>query len=157
RRARVPAVVGLLLGGVVFGPHVLGMVREDHPVPDFLAELGKLLLMLFAGLEIDLRVFRRQRNRSIIFGLATTAVPLLLGTAAGPGLAYSFFPRIVVGSLIASHPLLAWPIIDQLGLRRLEPVTVTIGATVFSDTLSLVVFAICVPAYEGDLSMSALT
>jgi Kef-type K+ transport system membrane component KefB len=62
----------------------------------------------------------------------------------------------VTRSLLASHTLLAGPIIDQLGLRRLEPVTVTVGATVLSDTLSLVVFAICVPAYEGDLTMLGL-
>jgi Na+:H+ antiporter len=156
RRARVPVVVGLLLTGVLVGPHVLEIIGESHPIADFLAELGKLLLMLFAGLEIDLALFRRQRNRSIVFGLATTTLPLLLGTAAGLVLGYAIIPAIVVGSLIASHTLLAGPIIDQLGLRRVEPVTVTVGATVFSDTLSLVVFAICVPAYEGDLSISAL-
>ena len=156
RRARIPAVVGLLLTGVLVGPHVLGLFGENHPIANFLAELGKLLLMLFAGVEIDLALFRRQRNRSIVFGLATTALPLLLGTAAGLVLGYAPIPAIVVGSLIASHTLLAGPIIDQLGLRRLEPVTVTVGATVFSDTLSLVVFAICVPAYEGDLSILAL-
>src|SRR5262249_8923626 len=69
RRARVPVVVALLLTGVVFGPNVIGLIGERHPIADFLAELGKLLLMLFAGLEIDLELFRRQRNRSIVFGL----------------------------------------------------------------------------------------
>jgi Kef-type K+ transport system membrane component KefB len=156
RRVRLPPVVGLLLSGIVIGPHVLGIVAENHPVPAFLADLGKLLLMLFAGLEIDLALFRRQRNRSIIFGLVTTGVPLLLGTVAGLVLGYATIPAIVVGSLLASHTLLSGPIIDQLGVRRLEPVTVTVGATMCSDTLSLVVFAICVPAYEGRLSMLAL-
>src|SRR5262249_5558173 len=71
-------------------------------------------------------------------------------------LGYAAVPALVVGSLLASHMLLALPTIDQLGVRRLEPVAVTVGATVLSDMLSLVVFAICVPAYEGDLSMLAL-
>src|SRR5262249_35741467 len=106
--------------------------------------------------EIDLALFRRQRNRSILFGLVTTLVPLLLGTMAGLGLGYATIPAIVVGSLLASHTLLALPIVDELGVRRHEPVTITVGATVFSDTLSLIVFAICVPAYEGNLSMLAL-
>ena len=156
RRIRLPAVVGLLLSGVLVGPHGVCIIGENHPIAEFLAELGKLLLMLFAGLEIDLRVFRQQRNRSIVFGLATTGVPLVLGTAAGLALGYATIPAVVVGSLLASHTLLALPIVDQLGVRRLEPVTVTMGATMISDTLSLVVFAICVPAYEGDLSMVAL-
>jgi Kef-type K+ transport system membrane component KefB len=78
RRARLPAVVGLLLSGVVLGPHVLGLFGEHAPVADFFAELGKLLLMFFAGLEIDIAQFRRERNKSIKFGLVTTLTPLLL-------------------------------------------------------------------------------
>jgi Kef-type K+ transport system membrane component KefB len=148
--------VGLLLSGVVVGPHVVGIFRANHPVPEFLSDLGKLMLMFFAGLEVDLALFRRQRNRAIIFGLVTTVIPLLLGTGAGLWLGYATIPALVVGSLLASHTLIALPVLDQLGVRRLEPVTVTVGATVLSDMLSLVVFAICVPAYEGDLSMLAL-
>src|SRR5271154_3347888 len=72
RRAQLPAVVGLLLSGVVLGPHVLGLFGEHAPIADFFAELGKLLLMFFAGLEIDIAQFRRERNKSFIFGLVTT-------------------------------------------------------------------------------------
>jgi Kef-type K+ transport system membrane component KefB len=64
RRVGLPAVVGLLLSGVVLGPHFLGLFGEHAPVADFFAELGKLLLMFFAGLEIDIAQFRRERNKS---------------------------------------------------------------------------------------------
>jgi hypothetical protein len=74
RRLHVPAAVGLLLGGVIIGPYVLGIFSTDRPIADFMAELGKLLLMFFAGLDIDLALFRRARNRSITFGIATTVV-----------------------------------------------------------------------------------
>ena len=83
RRVRLPAVVGLLSAESVMGPHVLGLFGEHAPIADFFAELGKLLLMFFAGLEIDIAQFRRERNKSIIFGLVTTLIPLLLGTAVG--------------------------------------------------------------------------
>jgi Kef-type K+ transport system membrane component KefB len=62
RRVHVPEAVGLLLGGVIVGPHVLGFFGADHPIADFAAELGKLLLMFFAGLDIDLGLFRRART-----------------------------------------------------------------------------------------------
>ncbi len=77
RRVRLPAVVGLCCG-VVLGPHFLGFFgeRPHRPIADFFAELGKLLLMFFAGLEIDLALFRRARNKSTIFGLVTTLIPL---------------------------------------------------------------------------------
>ena len=156
RRARLPAVVGLLLSGVVLGPHVLGLFGEHAPIADFFAELGKLLLMFFAGLEIDIAQFRRERNKSIIFGLVTTLIPLLLGTAVGLLFGYQPVAAIVLGSLLASHTLLAAPIIVRLGETRLEPITITFGATVLSDTLSLIVFAICVPIYQSGFSVFGL-
>jgi Kef-type K+ transport system membrane component KefB len=83
RRCRLPAVVGLLLSGVLIGPHGLGLFGKKTPIASFLADLGKLLLMFFAGLEIDLEQFRRAQKRSIVFGVITTGLPLILGTAVG--------------------------------------------------------------------------
>jgi Kef-type K+ transport system membrane component KefB len=156
RRLRLPAVVGLLLSGVVLGPHVLGVFGEQRPIADFFADLGKLLLMFFAGLEIDLALFRRARRKAISFGLVTTTVPLLLGTAVGLLFGYRTVTAVVLGSLLASHTLLALSILRKTGANRLEPVTVTVGATVLSDTLSLVVFAMCVSSFERGFSVSHL-
>jgi Kef-type K+ transport system membrane component KefB len=69
---------------------------------------------------------------------------------------YAAIPAIVLGSLLASHTLLGIPIIRELGATRLEPVTVTCGATVMSDTLSLVVFAVCLSTYQRGFSTSVL-
>ena len=156
RRARLPAVVGLLLSGVVLGPHVLGIAGERTPIADFFAELGKLLLMFFAGLETDLAQFRRAQDKSMIFGLVTTLIPLLLGTAVGLLFGYQPVAAVVLGSLLASHTLLGASIIVRLGETRLEPITITFGATVLADTLSLIVFAICVPIYQSGFSVSGL-
>ncbi|HVJ58787.1 MAG TPA: cation:proton antiporter [Terrimicrobiaceae bacterium] len=156
RRIGLPEMVGLLLFGVLLGPHVLGFFGEDRPVADFFAELGKLLLMFSAGLEIDIALFRKAQNRAIIFGLATTIVPLLLGTLLSLAFGYSILPAIVVGSLLASHTLLGLSIVRRLGATRLEPVIVTIGATVLSDTLSLIVFAVCISTYLTGFSIAGL-
>ena len=78
----MPAVAGLLCAGVVLGPHCLEVVGEKRPVAEFFAELGKLLLMFFAGLEINVDLFLRTRTSSLGFGLLTYALPQGLGTAA---------------------------------------------------------------------------
>jgi len=153
RKVRLPAVVGLLLCGVVIGPHVLGVFPVHPSIADFFADLGKLLLMFFAGLEIDLALFRRARTRSITFGLLTTSIPLALGTAVGLWFGYQTVAAIVLGSLLASHTLLALTILRQLGKTQLEPVTVTVGATVMSDTLSLIVYAICAGIFHSGFSV----
>jgi len=156
RRVRIPGVVGLLLAGVVLGPHGLKLLPEHHPVAEFLSDLGKLLLMFVAGLEIDLAHFRKSKNKSYLFGLITTTVPLLLGTAVGLLFHYSVVPAIVIGSLLASHTLLGLPTIIRLGESQLEPVIITVGATVVSDTLSLVVFAICLSIFQTGFSTGAI-
>jgi Kef-type K+ transport system membrane component KefB len=156
RRIRLPAVVGLLLSGIVLGPHVFGIFGEQRPVADFFANLGKLLLMFVAGLEMDLARFRQTQSRSITFGLITASVPLMLGAAVGLSFGYEPIAAIVIGSLLASHTLLGSRVVVELGANRLEPFIVTVGATLLSDTLSLVVFAICVSTYESGFSISGL-
>jgi Na+:H+ antiporter len=156
RRVRLPAVVGLLLCGVLFGPYGLEVVGKNRPIADFLAELGKLMLMFSAGLEIDLALFRRVQRRAITFGLITTSLPLILGTLVGFLYGYRSAAAVVIGSLLASHTLLASPIIARLGEIKLEPITVTYGATMMSDTLSLIVFAICVSTFQRGFSVSNL-
>jgi len=156
RRLRLPAAVGLLLSGVLLGPHVLSVFGTQRPIADFFADLGKLLLMFFAGLEVDLALFRRVQRKAITFGVITTTIPLVLGTAVGLLFGYQMVTAVVMGSLLASHTLLGMPIGMKIGANRLEPFIVTVGATVLSDTLSLVVFAMCVSTFQHGFSVSGL-
>jgi len=156
RSVRLPEAVGLLLSGVVLGPYVLDVFPRQHPVAAFFSELGMLLLMFFAGLEINLTLFREKIFRSIVFGVVTTSIPLLLGALAAHWLGYGLLPAFVVGSLLGSHTLLGSSIVAKLGVNHLEPIVVTFGATMMSDTLSLLVFAVCVPLYATGFSASGL-
>jgi Kef-type K+ transport system membrane component KefB len=157
RRLRLPAAVGLLFAGLVIGPHGIGLFGEQRPIADFFAELGKVLLMFMAGLEVNLALFKAAKNKVMIFGLLTTSLPLLLGTGVALVFGYATIPAIVIGSLLASHTLLGLPTIARLGETHLEPITITVGATVMSDTLSLVVFAICVSTFQTGFSALALS
>ncbi len=152
RRVGVPPTVGLLLAGVAFGPHALDLFAAQRPVADFFAELGKLLLMFLAGLQIDLALLRQARRRCAVFALLTTLLPLLLGAGVALGLGYGLLPAVVVGALIASHTLIGMPIVMRLGAAGLEPVVVAVGSTLLSDTLALVVLAACVSAFVGGFS-----
>jgi Kef-type K+ transport system membrane component KefB len=149
-------MVGLLFCGVILGPHVLEFFGTKPPIADFFAELGKLLLMFSAGLEIDIGLFRKAQSRSLIFGTVTTMLPLAFGTVFGLTFGYAIIPAIVIGSLLASHTLLGLSVVARLGALQLEPVIVTVGATVVSDTLSLIVFAICLSTYTTGFSAPGL-
>jgi Kef-type K+ transport system membrane component KefB len=156
RRFGVPDLVGLLFVGVLLGPHVIGLYGQNHPIVQFFGDLGRLMLMFNAGLEIDLNRFRQAQGRSVTFGVITTTAPQVLGTAIGLAFGYAIIPALVIGSLLASHTLLSLPIIARLGAIGLVPVVVTMGATMVSDTLSLIVFGICVSTYTTGFSPSGL-
>jgi Kef-type K+ transport system membrane component KefB len=156
RRLRIPELVGLLAFGVLLGPYALDVAPMNHPIVQFFGDLGRLLLMFAVGLELDMNLFRKTQTRSVIFGFITTIVPQVLGTAYGLAFGYGIIPSIVIGSLLASHTLLAVPIVTRLGALGLEPVVVAIGATMVSDTLSLIVFGICVSTFTTGFSPSGL-
>ena len=155
-RVGLPAAVGLLLAGVVFGPSGLHVTREGMPVLTFLGEIGKLLIMFFAGMEIDLAQAKRTGGRSALFGSLTFPLPMVAGTTVGLTFGYSWVASLLIGSLMASHTLIAYPIVQRLGLAGEEAVSVTIGATVLTDTASLLVLAICLPVHISGFSPGSL-
>lgn len=156
-RLRLPGLVGLLLAGVILGPSGLGLLDPDGEMEKLFSDLGKVYLMFVAALEIDLKEFNRSRDRSMIFGLLTFAVPLIGGITLGRLTGFGWNSAILIGSLLASHTLLAYPIVMRLGVARDEAVTVTVGATIFTDIAALLVLAVCVSVQSGDFSSWTLT
>lgn len=155
-RLRLPGLVGLLIAGVILGENGLKLLNSESETIKLLSEIGKVYLMFVAGLEIDLEQFRKTRNRSIGFGTLTFLVPLFAGIAVGRLFNFSWNTSVLIGSLLASHTLLAYPIVSRLGVVTNEAVTVTIGATIFTDTGALLVLAVCVGIHGGEFTALSL-
>jgi Kef-type K+ transport system membrane component KefB len=156
-RFRLPGMLGLILGGLVLGPNGLALTREVGPVGHFWSEMGRVFLMFIAGLEISLSDFRRYAKPSSLFGVVTFAGPMIGGFALGQAFGYSTNASVLIGSLLASHTLLGYPIIEKLGLVRRPFALTTIGATIFTDIASLLVLAVCLSVHvSGILSWYTL-
>ncbi len=148
-RLRVPDLVLLLGAGAVLGPNGLGVLARNSAVTLF-GSVGLLYIMFLAGLEIDLHRFARTRQRSILFGLLTFAIPQGIGTLVGRYvLGFDWTTSILLASMFASHTLLAYPLASRLGISRTEPVAVTVGATILTDTLALLVLAVIADSARG--------
>ncbi|WP_039730209.1 cation:proton antiporter domain-containing protein [Leptolyngbya iicbica] len=156
-RVRLPGLVGLLLAGVLLGPSGLGLLDPAGEIEKLFADIGKVYLMFVAALEIDLREFSRNRDRAMTFGGLTFAIPLIGGILLGRWTGFGWVSAVLIGSLMASHTLLAYPIVMRLGVTRDESVTVTVGATIFTDIAALLVLAVCVSLQGGDFSPWSLT
>jgi Kef-type K+ transport system membrane component KefB/nucleotide-binding universal stress UspA family protein len=155
-KLRLPGLVGLLLAGVILGQNGLKLLDPDSETIKLLSDIGKIYLMFVAGLEIDIEQFKKTKNRSIGFGILTFIVPMIAGIFVGRCFDFSWNASVLIGSLLASHTLLAYPIVSRLGVVMNEAVTVTIGATIFTDTGALLVLAICVGVHSGELSTLSL-
>ncbi|MEP0547464.1 MAG: cation:proton antiporter [Rhodothermales bacterium] len=149
-RLRLPSAAVLLLAGVGLGPHGLDVLARDDTIV-LLGTVGLLYIMFLAGLEIDLGEFWRHRRRSLGFGVATFAIPQLVGTALGRiGFGFGWPAAILLGSVFASHTLLAYPVARRLGLARSPAVTAAVGATILTDTLALLILAVIAGMAGGE-------
>jgi Kef-type K+ transport system membrane component KefB len=155
-RLRLPSIIGLLAGGLVIGPKVLGIVPATDDIVPALGQLGLLYLMFGAGVELDLALLRRVRRSAVTFGLTTFACPMVLGFGAGLLLDYSPPAALLLGSLWASHTLVTYPTAREAGLAGNGAVASAVGATVITDTLSLVVLAGVSGSTTGDSSLPVI-
>jgi Kef-type K+ transport system membrane component KefB len=151
-RLRIPGMIGLLAGGWLLGPSMLGVVSDHGGILKSLGQVGLLYLMFMAGLELDLGLFARLRRQAIVFALATFAAPMLLGLVAGLVVGYEPSAAVLLGSIFASHTLVAYPIVRRMGLGSNRAVATAVGATVLTDTLALVVLAGVSGSATGDAS-----
>jgi Kef-type K+ transport system membrane component KefB/nucleotide-binding universal stress UspA family protein len=155
-KLRLPGLVGLIAAGVILGPNFLNVLQTKQPAMELLSQIGLVYLMFVAGLEVDMAQFRKTKYRSATFGSFTFIVPLIFGTTVGRVFGFDWNAAILIGSLFASHTLLAYPIVSRLGVVNNEAVTITIGATIFTDIGALLVLAVCIAIHKGQFSLNNL-
>ena len=151
RLMRVPGLVGHIVAGIIVGPHALGVLQRGSTM-ELLGTVGLLFLMFIAGLEIDLNKFEKLKGRSIVFGLFSFSIPLAGALAVGMYLLdFSLYSSLLLGSIVGSHTLLAYPIAERIGITKNKAITMTMGGTMVTDALSLLILAIVSAAVTGDL------
>jgi len=155
-RLKLPGLVGLIVAGIALGSDGLGFLDSQSETMKLLSDVGKIYLMFVAGLEIDLNEFRKAKGKALGFGMTTFLFPLLTGLVVSSLFGYGINAAILMGSLMASHTLLGYPIVTRLGVERDPAVVATIGATIFTDIASLLVLAICLSIDQGDFSAASL-
>jgi Kef-type K+ transport system membrane component KefB/nucleotide-binding universal stress UspA family protein len=151
-KIKLPGLVGLIVAGIVIGPHGLGLLDRDNTIVLF-GTVGLLFLMFMAGLETSLDDLKENGDKATVFGLATFVVPMTLGTGAMLFIGYDILAAILVASCFASHTLLSLPIVSKRGLMRTPMMTVTLGGTLIVNILALLVLTIVVRASEGGLTL----
>ncbi|SFC08481.1 Kef-type K+ transport system, membrane component KefB [Parapedobacter composti] len=151
RWIKIPGIIGLILSGVIIGPHGLNLLEKNSAV-DLFSTIGLLYIMFIAGLELDMNEFRKTRHKSVLFGFFTFAIPIAIGyPVCRYVLEYDVLASIMISSMFATHTLVAYPVVNSYGISKNEAVAITIGGTILTDTAVLIILAVIIGASQGQL------
>lgn len=150
-KIKVPHLLGLIIAGAIIGPNGFNVLSRDSSIV-VTGTTGLLYIMFLAGLEIDMGDFKKNKWKSLTFGLYTFIVPFVLGYLGGYYLLhFSTLTAILFASLFSSHTLIAYPLVSKLGIAKNKAVNITVGGTMITDILALLVLAVIVGMSQGDV------
>lgn len=151
-KIKIPHLLGLIIAGAVIGPNGINLMERDSSII-LSGTAGLLYIMFLAGLEIDLADFKKNSKKSLVFGLYTFIIPMTLGTLTGLYvLHFSIATSVLLASMFASHTLIAYPLVSKMGVAKNRAVNITVGGTIITDTLALLVLAIIVGMTTGEVN-----
>ncbi len=144
---KLPGLVGLIAIGYLVGPEVINVFDDTDSRSNFLrvfSDVGLILLMFMAGLEVELEQFMKVKNRSLVFGIISFTIPFIGGLGLGFYYGYGLAASILIGSFVGSHTLVDLPTLARQGKMGDESVVVTVGGTIVTDVISLLVLTFSV-------------
>ena len=151
-RLRIPHIIGMILAGVVIGEHGFNILARDSSFELF-GKVGLYYIMFLAGLEMNMEDFKSIRVKATVLGLLAFIFPLGIGIWTNLHLlGYSLATSVLLASMYASHTLITYPIVIRYGINRQRAVSIAVGGTAVTDTLTLLVLAVVGGMYKGETS-----
>ncbi len=141
-RLKIPHIIGMIIAGVLIGPHGLHILDKDSSFELF-GKVGLYYIMFLASLEMDMQDMKRIGNKAFVLGILAFLFPLGLGIISNIWiLEYNLITSVLLASMYASHTLIAYPIVIRYGISRHRSVSIAVGGTIVTDTLTLLVLAV---------------
>ena len=156
KRLNVPSIIGLILAGVLIGPHGLNFIQNGETMKMF-STIGLLYIMFIVGLELDLKEFKSNRNKSVVFGIFTFIIPLVIGYPVMRYLlGYDVYASFLTASMFSTHTLVTYPIVSRMGVSKNQAVAITVGGTILTDTAVLIILAVILNSSAGEFQFQFL-
>jgi Kef-type K+ transport system membrane component KefB len=142
-RFKQPAMIGEILAGVVLGPTMLNVMVRNEELK-VISELGVFLLVIIAGLEINIRdIAKTSRGRSLVTSLLAFFIPIGSGFAVAQAFDLELVPAIFVGLCVAITALpVSVRILMDLGQLKSEIGQRIISVAIFDDVLALTILGV---------------
>ncbi len=161
-RFRQPSMIGEVIAGVILGPSVLHIIPDAGEIK-VIAELGVFMLIVLAGMEIEVEEIRNSiRGKNIWIALLGFIVPMASGISIGLIFHFSYSFTIFLGLCIAITALpVSIRILMDLGKLKTDVGQRIISAAIFNDIIALLILGIILDFNDttknlGDLTVSIL-
>jgi Kef-type K+ transport system membrane component KefB len=161
-RFRQPSMIGEVLAGVILGPSLLNIIPVAGEIK-VIAELGVFMLIVLAGMEIEVEEIRKSiKGKNLWIALLGFVVPMLSGIAIGLIFNFTNTFTIFLGLCIAITALpVSIRILMDLGKLKSDVGQRIISAAIFNDIVALLVLGIILDFNDasnniGDLTISIL-
>ena len=149
-KLRIPHIIGMVLAGIAIGQYGFNVLVRDNSFELF-GRVGLYYIMFLAGLEMDMEGVKKHSRRFLLFGLLTCLVPLILTYVMSMAiLDYSPAASFLLGCIMASNTLIAYPIVGRYGLQRHQSVALSVGSSMISLFLALVMLAAISGSFSKD-------
>ena len=149
-KLRIPHIIGMVLAGIAIGQYGFNVLVRDNSFELF-GRVGLYYIMFLAGLEMDMEGVKKHSRRFLLFGLLTCLVPLILTYVMSMTvLDYSPAASFLLGCIMASNTLIAYPIVGRYGLQRHQSVALSVGSSMISLFLALVMLAAISGSFSKD-------
>src|SRR5438876_4118102 len=174
-----PSVMGMLLGGIMLGPSVLGglwpdlqhavfpRTAEQKAMLDGIAQFGILLLLLLTGMETDLKLVRTVGKAALSISVTGVAVPFICGFALGQFMPESLLPHAeqrLLTSLFLSTALsissikIVAAVVREMGFTRRNLGQIIVASAICEDSVGWVIIAITLSLAEaGTINLMSVT
>jgi Kef-type K+ transport system membrane component KefB/nucleotide-binding universal stress UspA family protein len=158
-----PSVMGMLLGGIVLGPSVLGLLwpnlqhaifpksPEQKAMLDGIAQFGILLLLLLTGMETDLKLVRKVGGAALSVSLTGVAVPFICGFALGQLTPASLLPHpdqrlltsLFLGTALSISSIkIVAAVVREMGFTRRNLGQIIVASAICEDSIGWIIIAI---------------
>jgi Kef-type K+ transport system membrane component KefB len=163
---KIPSVLGELLAGILLGPFAFGSIIAINGSPIIqmneivraFGEIGGILILFVAGLEMTFRDFRKVGTAGFVIGTAGVIVPFIMGYGLSLAFGLGMITGLVVGAaLVATSVSITALVLQELNQSRKIESRIMISAAVVDDVLGLAILGIVVSFISTSTPITALS
>ena len=147
-RLKLPSILGLLITGIIAGPHGLSLIQATHEV-EMLAEIGVILLLFVIGLEFSLKELLSIKKVILVAGSVQVLGTIAISTLVFTALSYPLSLSVFMGFLFSlSSTAIVLKLLQDKGELDTPHGKVSLAVLIYQDII-VVLFMLLTPILAG--------